>query len=57
LKEFPQLTEKRGNYRHVMEVSKTHEEIRKVMLDVKENGAIPILLLLLLLFNKECSEK
>jgi hypothetical protein len=49
LKEFPQLNEKRMTFGYKMVISKTKEEIKKVMSEFEENGAIPILLV----FNRE----
>jgi hypothetical protein len=49
LKEFPQLKEKREKFGYTLLISKTKNDVKKVLAEVEKTGAIPILLF----FNKE----
>lgn len=49
VREFPQLKEKREKFGYTLLISKTKEDVKKVLSEVEETGAIPILLF----FNKE----
>lgn len=53
VKEFPQLKEKREKFGYTLVISKSQEEIKKIISEVEENGAIPILLF----FNREVKER
>lgn len=48
-KDFPQLKERKSSFGYKMIISKTPEELKKMVSEVEKTGAIPILLY----FNRE----